>query len=227
MKWQLVENSAGKYFRMKIGDTVLFVTTTDGFAPLRADGFKEKPVNLHQVHSDRVFIINRYFPQEGVDGDGLITFEKGLFVAVKTADCYPIFILDKDSKVASVVHAGWRGTKAEIARKAVRLIKKLRGIEPSNLIAVFGPGISGEHYEVGEDVARFFNHGLVRKDGRIFLDLLKENIAQLEEEGIEEFVPPPGDTYSSPLFYSFRRERMIKGLMWSIIGIGGNHGKNN
>ncbi len=228
MNWKLVKNPKGRYFRIEKGDTELYITTKDGFDPLREDGFYHNPINLHQIHSDRIYIVNKYFPRSGVDGDGLITFEPGIYIAIKTADCYPIFVFDEDSKVASVVHAGWRGTAKRILKKAVRMIKDLAGIEAGKLIVAFGPGISGESYEIGEDVARFFDVGVIRKDGKIFLDLVKENVKQAEDCGINRIILPPGDTYlEENLFYSYRRENGNNGLMWSIIGLGGHHGKNH
>ena len=107
------------------------------------------------------------------------------------------------------------------------MIKDLAGIEADTLIVAFGPGISGESYEVREDVARFFDVGIIRKDGKIFLDLVKENIKQARDCGVTKIVPPPGDTYSDEeLFFSYRRENGNNGVMWSIIGLGGYHGKN-
>lgn len=227
MNWHLIENPRGKYFYLKYGNTELYITTKDGFEPLREDGFNHNPINLHQIHSDRIFVVNRYFPKSGVDGDGLITFEPGMYIAIKTADCYPIFIFDRDSNLASVVHAGWRGTAKQILKKAIKMIKDLAGIEADTLIVAFGPGISGESYEVREDVARFFDVGIIRKDGKIFLDLVKENIKQARDCGVTKIVHPPGDTYSDEeLFFSYRRENGNNGVMWSIIGLGGYHGKN-
>jgi len=228
LNWQLVKNSYGRYFKLVKGKTELYVTTKDGFAPLRKDGFTHDPINLHQIHSDRIYVVNKYFPHSGVDGDGLITFDPGLYIAIKTADCYPIFVFDEDSKVAAVVHAGWRGTAQKILMKAVKMIKDLAGINADKLIVAFGPGISGDNYEVGEDVAKYFDVGVVRRDGKIYLDLVKENIKQAEDCGISRIVFPPGDTYSEEdLFFSYRRENGNNSLMWSIIGLGGYHGKDN
>ncbi len=223
--WKLIETPEGRFFKLQTGKVKLLVTTKDGLLPLKTEGIKREPVNLKQIHSNRIFLINEYFPRSGVMGDGLITSKEALPIGVKTADCYPIFLFDKNFKVATVLHAGWRGTKSKIAEKAVRIIREIFSIEPENLVAAFGPGIGGENYEVGQDVAQFFDVGIIRKSGKIYLDLFEENRKQLEDAGVREIVPPPGDTYrDSELFYSYRRDGKIKGLLWSIIEIGGNHG---
>ncbi len=223
--WKLVENSKGRFFRISTGGVKLFVTTKDGLAPLESEGIKGEPINLKQVHSNRVFLVTEHFPGNGVMGDGLITLKTFLPIGVKTADCYPIFLFDKNFKIAAVLHAGWRGTRLRIVEKALEIIHRVSNVAPEELIAAFGPGIGGENYEVGEDVAKFFDIGVIRKNGRIYLDLFEENKKQLRDAGVREIIPPPGDTYrDSEFFYSYRRDGKIKGLLWSIIVIGGNHG---
>ena len=42
--------------------------------------------------------------------DGLVTKEPNLLLSVRTADCVPVLLCDKEKNICSAVHAGWRGT---------------------------------------------------------------------------------------------------------------------
>src|SRR5262245_35608965 len=49
-----------------------------------------------------------------VEADGVLTRTRGEIVAVKTADCLPVLLIDRDRTLAIAVHAGWRGLTAGI-----------------------------------------------------------------------------------------------------------------
>src|SRR5208282_5241010 len=51
------------------------------------------------------------------DADAYITREKNLPIAIRTADCVPVFIFDPAHRVIGLAHAGWRGTYKAIAAK--------------------------------------------------------------------------------------------------------------
>ncbi len=176
--------------------------------------------HLHQVHSAIVYEVNA--PVEGnIDGDGLISASTGLYLAVKVADCYPIFLMDPANMAFGVVHAGWRGSVKGIVEEAVRRMRGRFGTEPSNLIVAIGPGICGKCYEVGAEVARLFNHGISSVNGRYYLDLVEYNRNLLRKMGVpdENIVDTGLCTYEdSELFNSYRREGKVKN-MWGVIGL--------
>ena len=89
-------------------------------------------------------------------GDGLITDTPGLVIAVQTADCLPIILVDRKRRTVGVFHAGWRGTVKRIAEKGVGEMRKEFGSDPRDIVAAIGPGIQSCCYEVGDEVRRKF-----------------------------------------------------------------------
>jgi len=112
-------------------------------------------VTLRQIHSDLIHYVD-HAPERPPAGDGLITDTPGLLIAVQTADCLPVIVVDKKRHAVGVFHAGWRGTVKRIVEKGVGAMRRHFGSDPRNLVAAIGPGIQGCCYEVGEEVrARF------------------------------------------------------------------------
>ncbi len=150
-------------------------------------------------------------------GDALIENTPGAIVAVKTADCIPILLVDARLRVVAAVHAGWRGTVAGIAGKAVGAMRDRYGSRPADLHAAIGPGIGECCYEVGPEVAAHFG-----KTCRACVNLADANRLQLIDIGVTA-----GRIYPSNLctmcraqdFHSFRRDRDAAGRMFSFVGI--------
>jgi len=171
---------------------------------------------LKQIHSSECIAAGGRAGELG-RGDALLENSPGSVVAVKTADCIPILLADERRRAVAAVHAGWRGTAAEIARRAVEQMGERFGTAPGNLHAAIGPGIGACCYEVGPEVAERF--GLV---GRTHLDLTEINREQLLDSGVTA-----GRIYASRLctmclgaeFHSFRRDREAAGRLYSFIGI--------
>src|SRR5262249_58216459 len=102
----------------------------------------------------------------------------GSVVAVKPADCIPSLLVEERGRAVAAVHAGWRGTAARIAQKAVDSMRERFDTDPAWLHAAIGPGIGACCYEVGPDVMEQFGG-----QGKGFLDLAAENARQLQETG--------------------------------------------
>lgn len=151
------------------------------------------------------------------EGDALLEDQPGSAIAIKTADCIPILLVDQRHRAVAAVHAGWRGTVARIAARAVEAMRQRFGAEPRDLHAAIGPGIGKCCYEVGAEVAAEFG-----ERGRTHISLPDANRSQLLEAGVT-----PGRIYASNLctmclaeeFHSFRRDGEAAGRLYSFAGI--------
>jgi polyphenol oxidase len=112
-------------------------------------------VTLRQVHSDIIHVVGSV-PESPLVGDGLITDVPGLILAIQTADCLPIVLVDPKRRAVGAFHAGWRGTAKRIAEKGVGEMRRSFGSLPGDLKAEIGPGIHRCCYQVGEEVRENF-----------------------------------------------------------------------
>jgi YfiH family protein len=123
---------------------------------LRALGAEKMPlVALRQIHSDAAHVFSAA-PAEPLQGDVAISNEPGLLLTVQTADCVPILLADSKRGVVAAVHAGWRGTLARVAVKALGRMRLEFGTRPEDATAALGPAIGRCCYEVGPEVAQVF-----------------------------------------------------------------------
>jgi polyphenol oxidase len=138
-----------------------------------------------QIHSD----IISYVKKGGAIGesDALITDKFNVALAISSADCVPIFIFDKKNKVIAGVHSGWKGTELKILQKTINRLYNDFNSSPENLFVYVGPSISQKNYEVGPDVAQYFdNKYLISWGDKFLLDVASVNYDMLIEAGIPE-----------------------------------------
>jgi len=139
------------------------------------------------VHGAKVARVDE--PHEVIQGvDALVTDKRDVALFATFADCYPIVLWDPAKRVAGLVHAGWRGTRAGVAAAAVSFMQSEYGSAPGDIRAGIGPGICGRCYEVGGELASQFDASFVKpgEGDRFLLDLAAANRAQLEEAGVGE-----------------------------------------
>ncbi|HEY6448666.1 MAG TPA: peptidoglycan editing factor PgeF [Acidobacteriaceae bacterium] len=115
-------------------------------------------VTLKQIHSS---VVKRVIAADAAatqrcQGDGLMTGEPGLLLAIQTADCIPVLVADVKRRAVAAFHAGWRGTVARIAEKGVGQMRSEFRSRPEDLVAAIGPGIAACCYAVGEEVRSEF-----------------------------------------------------------------------
>lgn len=117
-------------------------------------------VTAHQVHGASVGVVpwskagTGSAPGTGLFGkyDSLVTNDPGVAVMMTHADCLAVILCDPKTRSVGVVHAGWRGTVANVAGATVETMGTALGAAPEDILAVVGPGICGNCYAVGEEV---------------------------------------------------------------------------
>jgi hypothetical protein len=112
-------------------------------------------ITLKQFHSDVIHVFDTA-PAEPCKGDASITNRPGLLLAVQTADCVPILLVDPQKRAIAAIHAGWRGTLARIVTKTIGIMHMHFDTKPADLLAAIGPSIGPCCYEVGTEVATQF-----------------------------------------------------------------------
>ena len=154
----------------------------------------------HQTHRTNILHVDKAFlslsPSERQlaleDVDALVTDVPNVCVGVSTADCIPIIIYDPDHHAVATVHAGWRGTVARIAEKAVAAMRNTFASQPEKMCAVIGPGISLQNFEVGDEVYDIFMkqgfsmEKIAERFQKWHIDLPLCNSLQLQSCGIAE-----------------------------------------
>jgi YfiH family protein len=114
------------------------------------------PLTVRQVHGNRAVVADSAWQQEErPEADALVTAERGLGIAILTADCTPILFADAEAGVAAAAHAGWRGAKTGIIEATIEAMEGL-GARRERIHAAIGPTISQKAYEVGKEFQNAF-----------------------------------------------------------------------
>ena len=189
-------------------------------------------ITLNQIHSDKVHVVtDRSVSEVAIEGDALITQEKNVAMAIKTADCFPLLIADPIHKTVGAVHSGWRGTLSNIVACTIEAMHRHFGSDPAELMIALGPGIRDCCFEVGTEVADLFVEAypeiapalpISDRPGKFLVDLVKVLHVQLTRSGV-----PTKNHYDLGIctccntqeFFSYRAEGASSGRMMSIISI--------
>ena len=203
-KWLKKSKNKKKWYEFSFNSKVKIIQGTKFFDPLNEVGGNF--IDLIQIHSA---VIHKVGTDTKFVGDGLYTNKKGLKMYIRTADCLPIIFYHSGKEILSLLHSGWKGTVLVIARKFLLKMEKLYDLKPEDWEIALGPCIDLEYYEVGREVFEFFDklniEGIQVRNNRYFLDLEKANIDILKKCGISKIYRFPEKTYTSELFYSYRR----------------------
>jgi len=165
---------------------------------LLAEAMKVKPAALYfpsQVHKTRIVnVTNNTLTADLMETDALITNQKGICIAVMSADCVPVLLYDPVNAAVGAVHSGWRGTVAKILEKTLHEMNSQFGTKGEHIIAAIGPSVSQDSYEVGEEVVEEVTQAFGAQSGLLIpqpnnkakLDLWKANKLQLLAFGVRE-----------------------------------------
>lgn len=158
----------------------------------------EDMVFSDQTHTTNVRVITEKDRGNGImrekdffDTDGMVTNVSGLVLVTFYADCVPLYFVDSVHHAIGLTHSGWRGTVGRIGARTVETMQQAYDTKPKDLVAVIGPSICKDCYEVSEDVAkafeREFQQDLIlypKPDGKYQLDLWQANKQVLLDAGI-------------------------------------------
>ena len=207
--------SSGVYDSLNCGfgsddDPALVAQNRDraaGATGLRAD----RLAAVWQVHSADAVIATSGAPSDRTKlarADGLVTTERGLGLAILTADCLPLLMVDRDAVVIGACHAGWRGGAGGIVTATLSLMREMGAGE---ITALIGPTIRQPSYQVGADmreaclasVAPGIREAAAScfiddEDGRFRFDLPGLVQHQLAEAGVTDIADCGRDTYLLP-----------------------------
>lgn len=199
-----------------------------------------------QVHGADVRLIENADdakPAEDAHGDtvycdAIVSDTRGVLAGVKTADCVPILIGDPATGAFAAVHAGWRGTLAEVETKTLRRMSAEYGTKTSDVLVAIGPAAAACCYEVGSEVIDAFSNTFPTqqdlftptREDHACIDLLQSNRTQLLSAGVKEdriYTSPLCTMCRTDLFFSYRREKSLYGKvgrLMSVIGRGTGKG---
>jgi polyphenol oxidase len=175
----------------------------------------DRLLSLYQIHSPEIVTVETPWTAENRPrADGMATRQSGLALAVASADCGPVLFADGEAGVIGACHAGWKGAFTGVLEATVARMVDL-GADRTRIVAVLGPTIGPDAYEVGpEFVARFrdadgsyfaYFRPSERQDHAYF-DLPAFIVARLERAGIAAARSLGLCTYSDEArFFSYRR----------------------
>lgn len=165
--------------------------------------------------------------------DGLCTHVPGLCLATSYADCVPLLFVDSERRAIASSHAGWRGTAAKMGARTVEEMGVCFGSRPEDLVAVIGPSICRDCYEVDGEVISAFEKSYGEEEmaeiaypgerpGKYQLDLWAANFLALKEAGI-----PPERIHVSGIctcchpmfFYSHRASQGNRGNLNAFLAL--------
>ncbi len=164
--------------------------------------------------------------------DALTTRLTNILIGVKTADCVPILLGDAQTGACAAIHAGWRGTLAEIIPHTIERMREEYDVRVEDLRAAIGPAARGCCYEVGREVIDAFREKFARADewftktreGHALVDLQRANREQLTGAGlsVERIdVLPLCTMCRTDLFFSYRREKLLHGKTGRLLSVVG------
>ncbi|MCQ2741275.1 MAG: peptidoglycan editing factor PgeF [Alphaproteobacteria bacterium] len=174
---------------------------------------KENLLLLRQgVSATAVFVEKA--SQDMIEADGAVTNRPDIGLCIRTADCAPVLLEDRQNGIVGVAHAGWRGAFKGIIENVVALMIE-KGAVVENIKAAVGPCIGQKSYEVDEAFYKqftekdqnFTKYFVSGKDSHFYqFDLEEFCVDVLKKCGILDISVSGLDTYAlAEDYYSLRR----------------------
>lgn len=170
----------------------------------------EKITWMTQTHSTLCHTINEQICFDALEGDGLVTQQKGHVLMMMTADCLPVVLGDAQGQEVANLHAGWRGLAGGIIENTIARMQN-----PPTW-AWLGAAISQSCFEVGAEVKQAFCSKYPEvevafiageKPGKFYADLYAIAGYILKLHGIERILGGDQCSYrQAGDYFSYRRD---------------------
>lgn len=165
---------------------------------------------LRQIHSGVVLPTTAIAGETA--GDGLLATAPNQALWVCSADCVPVLIGCVQTGRVAALHAGWRGTAAQIIPTAIQKLCH-QGSSCSSLRIALGPAISGKNYQVQQEVVAALAATVVNSD----LPTIEAVIRQWQRESA--LLQPDGERWRVDLRRVQREQLLQVGIAPAQIAI--------
>jgi uncharacterized protein, YfiH family len=150
-----------------------------------------------------------------MDGDAIISKVKNIGIGILSADCAPILFYDPKKNIIGCVHSGWKGALNGIIKNTIIKFKELDS-QSKDLIAVVGPCLKKQNYEVKKDfIDKFINKDQKNEiffekiSGKYFFDLRGFINKELSSFNVKDIENIEIDTFAEKeFFFSYRRSKL-------------------
>jgi len=185
-------------------------------------------VCLEQVHGANIVRVGETDMGRGAHSDtdafkgtdASLTNIPGVTLAIRTADCAPLYFLDTRKKAIGMAHVGWRGASENLPAKMIQAFRRQFLSKPEDIVVGFGPMIRSCCYEVGTEFRDVFGAHVFKRDAHYIFDLqswINENLKS-EGIGLEQIYDSQFCTSCmNDEFPSFRKEASKVRHMWSTL----------
>lgn len=180
---------------------------------------------LHQVHGHAVHVVDTTNINSAkapvLQADALITRNRDVGLVIQVADCQAVLLYDPVQKAVANIHAGWRGSVADIIGHTIRTMQRTCRSRPTDLHAAIGPSL-------GPCCAEFVNYRTEMPeafwpyaDTRRHLDFQQISTHQLQAAGVPRQQIECSrvcTVCTEEWFFSYRRDR-VTGRNGIVIGL--------
>ena len=138
----------------------LNLSTANGDAPhrvadnvnrlCRAASLPHSPRWPRQVHG--TIVIGADEVNDDAEADAVFTCTPATLCSVRTADCLPVLLCDRNATTVAAAHAGWRGLAGGVLEATINTMP----CRAQDMLAWLGPAIGPAVYEVGAEVRDAF-----------------------------------------------------------------------
>lgn len=138
-----------------------------------------------QVHGNKVLFINRTHKKDThkffyyKDTDGIITNNPNNLICIFTADCVPLFIINKKENIFGLIHIGRKGVLSGIVENAIKIISRYYA---KNFYFILGAHICEKCYHINKNLVQNSLYGHNKKNQTF--SLKKEIVGRLKKCGV-------------------------------------------